>query len=1566
MKKVQLIFVCIAVVFLAIGYLLYSNTSEKVFEEKDRPDLAAAQNFEMTKDPALGYPPVRRLVPAYEFIKSQKRLGKKNGKAIEGVDWVERGPNNVSGRTRALLFDPNDVDAKRLFAGGIGGGLWVNDDITDENSPWVAVDDFLANIAISSIAYDPSNTMNMYLGTGLGFTGDIRGVGIFKSTDGGFSWSLLSSTSTEDFESIQKIAVTEDGIVLAAARVFGPPGNAEESGGIWRSADDGQTWSKVLGKRGADIEIATDGVIYATVGFGNGSGEIHKSSDNGLTWEDISPTDPATRIELAVAPSNPEVIYAVADGGSGSQDVAWFKKSIDGGLNWSDITIPLYYEQNCQNRVNHFTRGQAFFDLILGVDNSDPDILIAGGIDLHRSRDGGENWELISYWTGACDILVHADQHAMISRPGYEDEWVFGNDGGVYYSSNATSADDPQINSRKNGFNVTTFYACAMENEAGSNYYLAGAQDNGSQQFTIPGINNTVEVTGGDGAFCFIDQDDPNIQITSFVFNSYRLSLDGGQSFFNISNDQSQGRFINPSDYDDDANILYAAGSSGNIVRYSNLGTSTSIIDLSISGMNGVVSHIRASPYSDNTIFLGTGNGQLFKVTNANASPVVEEITGDLPSNYVSCIEIGANEDQLLVTHSNYGVTSVWETMDSGGVWSSKEGNLPDIPIRWALYNPNNLDEVLLATEVGVWSTDDLSLENPVWEPSVSGLANVRCDMLQIRDADQKVAVATYGRGLFTSDVFSSNVSANFDVNSNVGYVGSEFIFSDGSLNADSWLWDFGDGSTSTLENPNHIYASSGNYDVNLTINGSASTLTKEAFITVLPDVNTPYLSANGGDFESNMEDFASDDLFGGIDIWELGIPEGVLSNVSSGVNAWKTNLADSVFKADYRCALYSPSFDMSDEELNYVLSFRKSMEAPGSTGPYAVQVQYTLDNGSGWTTLGDFERVFGDPQGVNWYNKNPLFSGAINTNVIGNQKGWIGDFDNELTEYNVSFLSGNSQVAFRIVLSVVSNFGDAAYRDGFMVDDFQIITSNPLPEFNIEKNIFYVGENVEFNYLSGASDQISWSFGDGTSSNSLDPIKSYDEPGLYTISLEVNGNTTTKTDLIQVLPMLSIPFTLENGGDLESNTLNFGALNRFGTGFELGSSTIENKDGTFSGDNAWVTGLTEENYQANSEAFLYTPLFDFSSLGEYELAFRTKYAFETDWEGYQVEYTLDRGITWKLLGSSVAADWYNRTAINGAIAFAPANPLFSQNTSGEFVEKKFDLTFLEGSESVGLRFAFRTDPNTEEEGGAIDDITVSGPASGPGIPEFRVENATGCNGQTVVFVNQSSGSISELEWDFGENATPRSASGSGPFTVTYQSEEVVKNTVTLTSTSPENGIQVNEKVDLINIAPLHEPSFVVNSNNGITVLEASEGDSYQWFEGGLLIEGANERQFQVTNFFIGYTVVVGVDGCQVESDNQFVVVGAEEELNQNTTFTIFPNPTSDRVNVSLDNSYIGQVNVIVLDALGSVIENKIYDKDSKNMAIQVDLMEYGSGMYYIKLDTGTESITKSIMKLNY
>lgn len=105
----------------------------------------------------------------------------------------------------------------------------------------------------------------------------------------------------------------------------------------------------------------------------------------------------------------------------------------------------------------------------------------------------------------------------------------------------------------------------------------------------------------------------------------------------------------------------------------------------------------------------------------------------------------------MLVTFSNYGVTSVWQTYDGGATWQEKEGNLPDMPVRWGLYYPGDARHALLATETGVWTTDDLSTADPVWVPASEGMANVRVDMLQIRKSDNTVLAATHGLGLFTA-----------------------------------------------------------------------------------------------------------------------------------------------------------------------------------------------------------------------------------------------------------------------------------------------------------------------------------------------------------------------------------------------------------------------------------------------------------------------------------------------------------------------------------------------------------------------------------------------------------------------------------------------------------------------------------------------------------------------------------------------------------------------------------------------------------------------------------------------
>lgn len=238
------------------------------------------------------------------------------------------------------------------------------------------------------------------------------------------------------------------------------------------------------------------------------------------------------------------------------------------------------------------------------------------------------------------------------------------------------------------------------------------------------------------------------------------MSTNGGTSFSGtLLADALTGRFINPADYDDNLHILYSVKGAGTLYRVKNITTTpTAAQTVTITGMTDWASLICVSPYTvaSTTLFLGTEAGKLFKVTNADATPVITDITGSsFPVGSISCVEVGVNENELLVTFFNYGVISVWYTSDGGTSWVNKEGNLPDMPVRWALFNPSNRSEVLLATELGVWSSTDFTNVTPTWATSNSGLANVRVDMLQIRSSDKQVIAATHGRGLFSSNGFS-------------------------------------------------------------------------------------------------------------------------------------------------------------------------------------------------------------------------------------------------------------------------------------------------------------------------------------------------------------------------------------------------------------------------------------------------------------------------------------------------------------------------------------------------------------------------------------------------------------------------------------------------------------------------------------------------------------------------------------------------------------------------------------------------------------------------------------------
>ncbi len=427
-------------------------------------------------------------------------------------------------------------------------------------------------------------------------------------------------------------------------------------------------------------------------------------------------------------------------------------KSQDGGANWSQITIP-----------NEEWSTLAWHAFVLKVDPADANIVYTGGLDLYKSTDGGSDWRHISDWVlmyyGGGDDYVHADHHNIQFQPGSNNTAIFSCDGGVFLT-NTANLSYPIFIERNQGYNTLQFYSGCIKPVSSSQQYIGGLQDNGTLLHTNQPLDINDMIDGGDGAYCFWDENQSNIYITSVYYNSY-TSWSSGSQADNFGG--NSGTFISPADYDYNENILYsnAVGFFGEntnkLLKASNIpfSVNTTLIDLG-TNINVPYSHVCYSQYSPegtSTLFVGSSAGQLYKVTNAESSLETTEIGSvDFPTASISCVAIGDNEDELLVTFSNYGVSSVWLTKDGGDTWSEKETNLPDMPIRWAIFHPENNGQVLLATEIGVWWTNTLNESETEWLPSVDGMANVRVDMLKLRKSDNVVLAATHGRGLFTAE----------------------------------------------------------------------------------------------------------------------------------------------------------------------------------------------------------------------------------------------------------------------------------------------------------------------------------------------------------------------------------------------------------------------------------------------------------------------------------------------------------------------------------------------------------------------------------------------------------------------------------------------------------------------------------------------------------------------------------------------------------------------------------------------------------------------------------------------
>jgi hypothetical protein len=442
------------------------------------------------------------------------------------------------------------------------------------------------------------------------------------------------------------------------------------------------------------------------------------------------------------------------------------------GFNLSFLTRSKALPNDDDDRISSsdFTRGQAFYDLLLEVDPNNDEVVYTGGIDLFKSTNGATDWTQFSHWYGGFGHqYVHADQHIAAFGHTDSNKVIFGNDGGVAYSADGGITTVERVN----GLVTAQYYTVGVGPTTAftGDYFAGGLQDNGTQLIENGDTTNpdsATEIYGGDGAYTFFDQDGTDRYIiANYVYNaSINLyNFDGANVTIN-DEDPGNGAFINPQALDSNLDILYSNYSSnGNYIvkRYAGIKSVATLTktDLTSSELTTTPTAFTVSPHTttSSTMLVGTVLGDVLLVENSESdSPTWTNLDQNRLVGSVSDIEFGQTENDIFVTMHNYGVNNIWYTNDKGATWQAKDGNLPDLPVKAILQNPLNLEEVIIGTELGVWYTANFSNANPTWLTSYNGMSNVKVLDLDLRD-DNMVFAATHGRGVFSGQFSAESLA---------------------------------------------------------------------------------------------------------------------------------------------------------------------------------------------------------------------------------------------------------------------------------------------------------------------------------------------------------------------------------------------------------------------------------------------------------------------------------------------------------------------------------------------------------------------------------------------------------------------------------------------------------------------------------------------------------------------------------------------------------------------------------------------------------------------------------------
>jgi photosystem II stability/assembly factor-like uncharacterized protein len=650
------------------------------------------------------------------------------------------GPDNVGGRTRALIVDMANHD--HLLAGGISGGIWQS---FDRGITWTPTNDQAQSMAVTYLSQDPNQPADIYYTTGevRGNSAGISGGGVFKSTDGGVSFNVLPATTGGSFDRTWRVQVSpvEPGRVYVATR----------NDGLQLSTDGGASFNMVFGFTGAmevsDVEVFADSSVLIGV---RTQGVFYSPNGNQGTFVQVSSTLPGSgfrRVELAYCDSMPNVVYALFEDGNGS-DALGLWKSTDQGQNWVAVTNP-------ENTINF---SFPWYCMLLTVQPDNPNFVIAAGQQIAYTNNGGTTWTAAS--------SSHADYHSTAWDRDNPVLAYIGNDGGVWkYSTPFMNGSPSDLN---DGYSTTQFYAGAYFPQ---NDVMGGTQDNGTH-VSRSGNSSFDKLMGGDGAYCAVNQQNPgecyasyqngiirksnNAQSTNPNFSTVTNQLDGDS---NGSIDEGAW-FINPFDINlEDGNQLYYV-TQQSVWRTTDGADNWSPITNDIRNGNNNPYCVGISRDLDPTVYVGGESGLIYRIDNATTAipgsevDLSNSVPGSVTGHFIACIQVHPEDASVIyVTFTTVSSQSrIWKVTGANTnspVWTSIAGDLPaSLPVNWVAQDPANLDSVLLAaTDYGLYTSTNAG-QNWILETDIP---NSPVFQVKVRDGDRMVYAFTHGRGIWTA-----------------------------------------------------------------------------------------------------------------------------------------------------------------------------------------------------------------------------------------------------------------------------------------------------------------------------------------------------------------------------------------------------------------------------------------------------------------------------------------------------------------------------------------------------------------------------------------------------------------------------------------------------------------------------------------------------------------------------------------------------------------------------------------------------------------------------------------------